>query len=79
MLTVAVPIVWLVGNALILVHRLPMLEDEITVVGVWLPMAAALWIFATFAWHDFCRDRISDAIAELDRRFRGYWRDIGRA
>jgi hypothetical protein len=76
---VAVPIVWLVGNALILVHRLPMLQDEITVVGLWLPMIAALWIFATFAWHDFCRDRIADAIAESDRRFRGYWRDIGRA
>jgi hypothetical protein len=78
-LTVAVPIVWLVGNALILVHRLPMMEDAIPVVGMWLPMAAGLWIFATFAWQDFCRDRIADAVDESDRRFRGYWRDIGRA
>jgi hypothetical protein len=78
-LTVAVPLVWLVGNLLILVHRLPMMENAVPVAGLWLPMAAALWIFATFAWLDFCHDRVAAAIDESDRRFRGYWQDIGRS
>jgi hypothetical protein len=45
---------------------------------VWLPVAATVWILATFAWHDFCRDRIAAALDESDRRYREYWRDVAQ-
>lgn len=77
-LTVAVPLAWLVGSAAILVHHLPGLHGPALVIGAWLPMAAVLWIVATFSWQDYCRDRIAAALDESDRRFREYWRDVAR-
>jgi hypothetical protein len=35
-----------------------------------------VWVLASFAWHDFWRDRIAGALNESDRRYREYWRDI---
>jgi hypothetical protein len=54
-----------------------MLNDLLVGGGIWLPLGGALWIFATFAWTDACRDRIGAGIEESDRKFRAYWRDIG--
>jgi hypothetical protein len=78
-LTVAVPLAWLVGGVTILVHHIGMLHGPALVMGVWLPVAATMWILATFAWHDFCRDRIAAALDESDRRYREYWRDVARS
>lgn len=78
-LTVTVPIAWLVGGVTILVHHLEALHGPALVMGVWLPVAATVWILATFAWHDFCRDRIASALDETDRKYREYWRDIARS
>jgi hypothetical protein len=75
-LTVAVPLAWLVGGVTILVHHLEALHGPALVMGVWLPVAAAVWALATFAWHDFCRDRIAAALDESDRRYREYWREV---
>jgi hypothetical protein len=77
-LTVAVPFAWLVGGVTILVHHIGMLHGPALVMGVWLPVAATVWILATFAWHDFCRDRIAAALDESDRRYREYWRDVAQ-
>jgi hypothetical protein len=76
-LSFAVPLAWLVGGAAILIRHGSMLNDLLVVGGLWLPLGAALWILATFAWTDACRDRIGAGIDESDRRFRDYWRNIG--
>jgi hypothetical protein len=77
-LSIAVPLAWLVGSGAILVRHAPAFQDLFVVLGLWLPLGAALWILATFAWIDACRDRITAGLDESDRRFRDYWRDIGR-
>jgi len=76
-LSIAVPLAWLVGSGAILVRHAPAFHDMFPGVGLWLPLGAALWILATFAWTDACRDRIAAGLDESDRRFRDYWRDIG--
>jgi hypothetical protein len=78
-LTVAVPLAWLAGSAAILVRHAPELHGAAVVIGAWLPMGAALWIVATFAWTDACRDRIAAGLDESDRQFRDYWRNVGRS
>jgi hypothetical protein len=76
-LSIAVPLAWLVGSGAILVRHADMLQDVLVGVGILLPLGAVLWILATFAWTDACRDRIAAGVDESDRRFREYWRDIG--
>jgi hypothetical protein len=75
-LSIAVPLAWLVGSGAILVRHAPVHHDLFVALGLWLPLGAALWILATFAWTDACRDRIAAGLDESDRRFRDYWRDI---
>ena len=77
-LSFAVPLAWLIGSGAILARHASMLQDLLVVGGLWLPLGATLWIVATFAWTDACRDRIGAGIDESDRRFRDYWRDVGR-
>ena len=76
-LSIAVPLAWLVGSGAILVRHAPAFHDVFVGVGLWLPLGAALWILATFAWTDACRDRVAAGLDESDRKFRDYWRDIG--
>jgi hypothetical protein len=76
-LSIAVPFAWLVGSGAILVRHASMLNDVLVVGGIWLPLGGVLWIVATFAWTDTCRDRIGAGLDESDRRFRDYWREIG--
>jgi hypothetical protein len=75
-LIVAVPLAWLLGSGAILVQHVPALHGAALMLGAWLPIGAVLWTFATFAWHDFCRDRVAAALGESDRRYREYWRDV---
>lgn len=75
-LTVGVPLAWLGGGVTIIVHHIGVLHGPGLVIGVWLPVAAAMWILASFSWHDFCRDRIATALDESDRKYREYWRDV---
>lgn len=76
-LSIAVPLAWLVGSGAILVRHAPAHHDLFVTLGLWLPLGAALWILATFAWTDACRDKIAAGLDESDRRFRDYWRDVG--
>lgn len=76
-LSIAVPLAWLIGSGAILVRHAHELHHLLIGGGLWLPLGAALWIVATFAWTDACRDRIATGLDESDRRFRDYWRDIG--
>lgn len=76
-LSIAVPLAWLVGSGAILVRHAEMLHHLLIGVGFWLPLGAVLWILATFAWTDACRDRIAAGLDESDRKFRDYWREIG--
>jgi hypothetical protein len=76
-LSIAVPLAWLVGSGAILVRHAEMLHHLLVGGGFWLPLGAVLWIIATFAWTDACRDRIGAGVDESDRRFRDYWREIG--
>lgn len=78
LLTVTVPLAWLVGGATILVHHQSLLHHAMLVFAALLPIAAALWILASFAWHDFCHDHVAAALDESDRRYREYWKDIAR-
>lgn len=78
LLTVAVPVAWLGGGVTVLIHHIGVLHGPGLVIGVWLPVAAAVWIAASFAWHDFCRDRIAAALDESDRKYREYWQDFAR-
>jgi len=78
-LSIAVPLAWLVGSVGILLRHGLELHGHTAGVGVLLPLSAALWILATFAWTDACRDRVAAGIDESDRNFRAYWRDVGRA
>lgn len=75
-LTVAVPLAWLVGGLTIIVLHIGVLDGPGLFIGVWLPVAAAVWVLASFAWHDFFRDRIATALDESDRKYREYWRDL---
>jgi hypothetical protein len=75
-LTVAVPLAWLGGGVTIIVNHIWVLHGPGLVIGLWLPVAAAVWILASFAWHDFCRDRAAAALDESDRKYREYWRDL---
>jgi hypothetical protein len=75
-LTVAVPLAWLGGGVTIIVYHIGVLHGPGLVIGVWLPVAAAVWVLASFAWHDFCHDRIAAALDESDRKYREYWRDL---
>jgi hypothetical protein len=75
-LTLAVPLAWLVGGVTIIVHHIWVVHGPGLVIGVWLPVAATVWILASFAWHDFCRDRLAAALDKSDRRYREYWRDL---
>jgi hypothetical protein len=75
-LAVSVPLAWLGGGVTIIVHHIGVLNGPGLVAGLWLPVAAAVWVLASFAWHDFCRDRIAAALDESDRRYREYWRDL---
>ncbi len=75
-LTIAVPVAWLVGGVTILVRHLVTLNGAALLIGVWLPVAAGVWIVAAFAWHDFCHDRLAGALDESSQRYRDYWRDI---
>jgi hypothetical protein len=75
-LIVAVPLAWLGGGVTIIVNHLGVVHGPGLVIGLWLPVAATVWILASFAWHDFCRDRIAAALDESDRRYREYWRDL---
>jgi hypothetical protein len=77
-LSIAVPLAWLVGSGAILVRHEAAFRDLFVGGGFWLPLGAALWILATFAWKDACRDKIAAGLDESDRKFRDYWRDIGR-
>jgi hypothetical protein len=79
LLSVAVPLAWLAGSVAILVRHAHIVHDLLAGVGFWLPLGAALWTFATFAWMDACRDRIAAGVEESDRNFRAYWRDVGHA
>jgi hypothetical protein len=75
-LTVSVPLAWLGGGLTIIVQHIDPLHGPGLVLGVWLPVAAAVWILASFAWHDFWHDRIASALDESDRKYREYWQDI---
>ena len=77
-LTFAVPAAWLVGSIGILIRHGTDHHGFTPAMGLWLPLSAALWIFATFAWIDACRDRVAAGLDESDRKFRDYWRNIGR-
>jgi hypothetical protein len=78
LLSIAVPLAWLIGGGAILVRHAPAFHGLFVGVGFWLPLGAALWILASFAWMDACRDRIAAGLDKSDLRFRDYWRDIGR-
>ena len=78
-LSLAVPLAWLIGSAAILVRHWTHFEGFAMMAGLWLPLAAILWILATFAWVDACRDRLGTGLDESDRRFRDYWRNVGQA
>ena len=76
-LSIVVPLAWFVGGVSILVRHVPGFHDLLAGPGLLLPLGAALWVLATFAWMDACRDLIAAGLAESDRRFRDYWRNIG--
>lgn len=76
LLTLAVPLAWLGGSVSIVMHHEPSLASLAPFVGVLAPLAATLWILATFAWYDLCTERIGRALEESDRRYREYWRNI---
>ena len=77
-LTVSVPLAWLAGAITVIVHHESVLHPALPIMAAWLPIAATVWILATFAWYDFCRDRVAAALDESDRRYRTYWKDLGR-
>jgi len=78
LLSCAVPLAWFVGGAAILVRHGPHFHGLAGGIGLWLPVSAALWILATFAWTDACRDRLAAGLHESDGRFREYWRNVAR-
>lgn len=78
-LAIAVPLAWLFGSGAIVARHWMDFEGMAMLAGVWLPLAALLWILASFAWIDACRDRVATGLDESDRRFRDYWRNVGRS
>lgn len=75
----AVPVIWALGAAAILVRHAAHDAEIGVVVGFWIPFGLVLWGAASVAWLDDCRERLALAVRESDRRFRAYWQDPGRA
>ncbi len=76
---IAVPVAWLVGGGAVLA-RLALDEPGLaSVVAAWVPLGGLLWVAATVAWAGDCRERLTLALIESDRRFRSYWQSVGRS
>ena len=75
----AVPAMWALGGVAILVRHTHHDAELGVVVGFWIPVGVIIWGSATVAWLDDCRERLARAVRESERRFRTYWRDLGRA
>ena len=69
------PIAWLIGGIAIAVRHVEH-HNLGAVLAVYLPLAAALWFFATLAWAQDCRERVARAVADSERRFRDYWSNV---
>lgn len=75
----AVPAMWALGGIAILLRHTHHDAELGVVVGFWIPVGIILWGSATVAWLEDCRERLARAVRESERRFRTYWRDVGRA
>jgi hypothetical protein len=75
----AVPAMWALGGIAILLRHTHHDAELGVVVGFWIPVGIILWGSATVAWLDDCRERLARAVRESERRFRTYWRNVGRA
>jgi hypothetical protein len=74
----AVPVMWAMGGVAILARHTHHDAELGVVVGFWVPVGIILLGAATVAWLDDCRERLARAVREGERRFRTYWRDVGR-
>jgi hypothetical protein len=79
LVALAVPLAWLAGGAAILARHAADHASLSAVVGVWVPAGGALWALASIAWAGDCRERLSLALEESERRYRSYWQGIARS
>jgi hypothetical protein len=77
-ITGAVPIMWLVGGASILLRHAHDVADLAIIVGIWIPIGAFLWGAAAHSWLTDARECVARALRDSERRFRAYWQNIGR-
>ena len=73
---VIVPVAWFVGLTAVLLRQSTEAVGLASAVMVWAPIGLFLWLGATMAWAEDCRERLALALAESDRRFRAYWSDL---
>jgi hypothetical protein len=78
LVAVAVPVSWAAGLGAVLVRHASDPPAAAAILGVWLPLAAALWFLATIAWAGDCRERLARAHEAAEARFRAYWAGVSR-
>lgn len=71
-----VPVAWFAGLSAVLLRQTAEPVALASTVMVWAPLGLFLWLGATLAWAEDCRERLAVALAESDRRFRAYWSDL---
>jgi hypothetical protein len=71
-----VPVAWFAGLAAVLLRQSAEPVALASAVMIWAPLGLFLWLGATLAWAEDCRERLALALAESDRRFRAYWSDL---
>jgi hypothetical protein len=68
-----VPVATLVAGIVLLWPHIQEPEDRTRVVMFFVPLFGLLWTATAIAWFDECRQRLSSAASDSDRRFRAYW------
>jgi hypothetical protein len=77
-ITGAVPVMWLVAGASVLLRHANDVPSLAIIVGLIIPVGAFLWGAASYSFVMDARDRVALGLRDSDRRFRTYWQNVGR-
>ena len=78
LVVLAVPLGLFMAAGSLAIHHLGMPESAGFVYGVIGPAFILLWLAATAAWLDACRDRLARAALASEELFRSYWASIAQ-
>lgn len=77
-ITGAVPVMWLVGGASVLLRHANDVASLALIIGLVIPVGTFLWGAAAYSFVMSARARVALGLRDSDRRFRTYWQNVGR-